>query len=80
MQVASLVPETWKADLSNPELVILVEIFKTTCGISCVTEFNKYKKFNLHELVNKIEEDDGKTPPEKPAATAEGLLDPEGSL
>lgn len=27
-EVASLVPETWKVDLSDPKMVILVEIFK----------------------------------------------------
>ena len=53
--MASLVPKTWKADLTKPEVVILVEIFKTTCGISCGTDFNKFKKFNLHELVSKTE-------------------------
>lgn len=50
-QVAALVPECCKADLNNPDVVILLEVFKTTCGISCARDYHQNKKFNLHELV-----------------------------
>jgi len=47
-QAAAAMPSSCTADLNNPEFVILVE---STCGISCVRDYYKYKKFNLHELV-----------------------------
>jgi hypothetical protein len=33
------------------KVVILIEIFKNTCGISAVRDFARFKKFNLHEIV-----------------------------
>ena len=50
-RIANLVPAHWKADLTNPEVVILFEVFKTTCGITCVRDFHALKKFNLHEII-----------------------------
>ncbi|OCB91693.1 hypothetical protein A7U60_g1045 [Sanghuangporus baumii] len=48
--IAQCIPERHKVDLQNPELFILVEIFKATCGMSVVRDYYKYKKFNVVEL------------------------------
>jgi len=50
-QVASLVASTHKVDLTNPEKVILVEIYQSICGISVVGgDWEALKRFNLAEL------------------------------
>ncbi|KAK6640940.1 hypothetical protein RUM44_012638 [Polyplax serrata] len=42
-----------KADLKNPELVVLIEVIRSMCCISVVPEFYTLKKYNLLELVLK---------------------------
>jgi len=50
-QVASLVASTHKVDLTNPEKVILIEIYQSICGISVVGgDWESLKRFNLAEL------------------------------
>lgn len=34
-------------DLKNPDVVLLIEIFRTSCGISVVDDFHKYNKYTL---------------------------------
>jgi len=48
--IAKCVPEVHKVDLSDPELFILVEIFKSVCGISVVKDYYRFKKYNVIEL------------------------------
>ncbi|KAF7995324.1 hypothetical protein HCN44_006431 [Aphidius gifuensis] len=45
-----------KADLSNPDIAIVVEIIKGHCLISIAPHYFKYKKYNLLELCNIKEE------------------------
>ncbi|KAI9298207.1 hypothetical protein K502DRAFT_327621 [Neoconidiobolus thromboides FSU 785] len=45
--LAAIVGPEHKVDLDNPDLTIVVEIFKSICGISVLTDFNKYKKYNI---------------------------------
>ncbi|TEB24702.1 hypothetical protein FA13DRAFT_1638326 [Coprinellus micaceus] len=52
--VASWVPEGHKVALDNPEIFILIEIFKSVCGVSIVRDYYKYSKFNVLELANKF--------------------------
>jgi len=51
-KVANLVGDKHRVDLSKPELVILVDIYTNTCGMSVVDgSFEKnLKRFNLNEL------------------------------
>ncbi|KIP11220.1 hypothetical protein PHLGIDRAFT_18101 [Phlebiopsis gigantea 11061_1 CR5-6] len=49
-EVAKCVPETWKVNLESPELFILMEIFKSVCGISVVREYYRLQKFNVMEI------------------------------
>ncbi|KAI5118142.1 hypothetical protein M0805_001741 [Coniferiporia weirii] len=48
--IAQCVPEPHKVDLVDPEIFVLVEIFKGTCGISVVRDYYRYKKFNVVQV------------------------------
>ncbi|KAF7316689.1 THUMP domain-containing protein [Mycena chlorophos] len=52
--IAQCVPQDagHSVDLGNPDLVILVEVFKSICGVSVVREYQKYKKFNVAEIAS----------------------------
>ncbi|KAL3426209.1 THUMP domain-containing protein [Phlyctema vagabunda] len=50
-QIAGLVSERHKVDLTKPDKVIIVEIYQTVCGISVVgSDWDALKRFNLAEL------------------------------
>ncbi|TCD70194.1 hypothetical protein EIP91_004373 [Steccherinum ochraceum] len=51
-ELAKCVPEKHTVDLESPELFILVEIFKSLCGISVVKDYYKLQKFNVMEIAN----------------------------
>ncbi|KAI9000624.1 hypothetical protein BD414DRAFT_404751 [Trametes punicea] len=51
-ELAKCVPEGHAVSLDNPELFILVEIFKSVCGISVVKDYYKLQKFNVMEIAN----------------------------
>ncbi|XP_065319026.1 THUMP domain-containing protein 1 homolog isoform X2 [Gordionus sp. m RMFG-2023] len=44
----------YKADLENPDISILVEVLCTTCGLSFVDNFFKFKRFNMLQYSNFI--------------------------
>ncbi|KAJ7707483.1 hypothetical protein B0H17DRAFT_1032850 [Mycena rosella] len=50
--IAKCVPEGHTVDLDDPELSILVEVFKSVCGVSVVSDYHKLKKFNVVEIAN----------------------------
>ncbi|KAJ7096520.1 hypothetical protein B0H15DRAFT_920948 [Mycena belliarum] len=50
--IAKCVPEGHTVDLADPELTILVEVFKSVCGVSVVRDYLKYNKFNAVEIAN----------------------------
>jgi len=52
--IAKSVPEPHKVDLKVPEVFILVEVFKTICGISVVHDYFRYKKFNVTEFCQSL--------------------------
>ncbi|KAJ3888311.1 hypothetical protein GG344DRAFT_90027 [Lentinula edodes] len=58
--IAECVPDRCKVNLTNPELFLLVEIFKSVCGMSVTTNYYTLHKYNVTELANdyaqKIEE------------------------
>ncbi|RHY99719.1 hypothetical protein DYB26_008976 [Aphanomyces astaci] len=55
-----------KVNLTAPHVVIVVEIFKNVCGVSVVTNFHQYKKFNVRMILDppakepKKDQDDNK--------------------
>ena len=50
--VAKVMPtdKSHVVDLKNPQLCIIVEVFKSICGISVVEDFYELKKFNVEVL------------------------------
>ncbi|KAF5240246.1 hypothetical protein FAUST_4410 [Fusarium austroamericanum] len=70
-KIADLVNPKHKVNLSNPDKVVLVEIFQTFCGVSVVDgkESEELKRYNLNELY-KVALDDKKKE-SKPAAEKE---------
>ncbi|KDR76001.1 hypothetical protein GALMADRAFT_247216 [Galerina marginata CBS 339.88] len=48
--VAQCVPEGHTVDLENPQIFILVEVFKSICGVSVVEDYYQLHKFNVTEL------------------------------
>ncbi|KAJ7455263.1 hypothetical protein B0H11DRAFT_250134 [Mycena galericulata] len=51
--IAKCVPEGHTVDLDNAELFILVEVFKSVCGVSVVRDYSDLQKFNAVEIANK---------------------------
>ncbi|QSZ31987.1 hypothetical protein DSL72_001556 [Monilinia vaccinii-corymbosi] len=50
-QVASLVNDNHKVNLTKPDKVIIIEIYQTICGMSVVgDDWEKLKRYNLYEL------------------------------
>lgn len=39
-----------KVDLTNPELSIIIEIIKSVCCVSVVTDYMLFRKYNLQEV------------------------------
>ncbi|EAU81933.1 hypothetical protein CC1G_06144 [Coprinopsis cinerea okayama7 len=50
--IASWVPEGHTVSLNEPDIFILVEVFKSICGVSIVKDYYKFSKFNVLELAN----------------------------
>lgn len=51
--IADIVGDRHKAEMENPELVIMVETFRNVCGISVVRDYVKLKRYNAAELLGK---------------------------
>ncbi|KAI9643435.1 hypothetical protein NHQ30_008054 [Ciborinia camelliae] len=50
-QVASLVDDSHKVNLTKPDKVIIIEIYQTICGMSVVgDDWEDLKRYNLYEL------------------------------
>ncbi|PFH48748.1 hypothetical protein AMATHDRAFT_149123 [Amanita thiersii Skay4041] len=50
--IALCVPQGHTVSLTEPDIFILVEVFKSTCGVSVVEDYYKLAKFNVVELAN----------------------------
>ncbi|KAF5340910.1 hypothetical protein D9758_012184 [Tetrapyrgos nigripes] len=48
--IASCVPEGHIVDLTNPKLFILVEVFKSVCGVSLTKDYYSLHKYNVMEI------------------------------
>ncbi|KAJ3987377.1 hypothetical protein F5890DRAFT_795786 [Lentinula detonsa] len=55
--IAECVPETYKVNLTHPALFVLVEIFKSVCGMSISTDYYTLRKYNVMELANDFAQD-----------------------
>ena len=56
--IAKLVGPSYKVDLSNYTVLVIVYIFKNICGVSVVQNYRNLKGFNL-EQINKARIEDG---------------------
>lgn len=50
--IAGCVPQGHTVDLGNPEVFVLVEVFKNVCGVSVVKDYYYLQKFNVMEIAN----------------------------
>ncbi|KAI8059572.1 hypothetical protein BC940DRAFT_313433 [Gongronella butleri] len=53
--VANLLPSTLTVDLSRPQYVIFVTVFKSVCGIGILHKYYERKKFNLLQQLKSAE-------------------------
>ncbi|KAG1775287.1 hypothetical protein EV702DRAFT_455289 [Suillus placidus] len=51
-EVAKCMPSNYTVDLDNPDVFVLVEVFKSTFGVSIVEDYYRFQKFNVMELAN----------------------------
>lgn len=51
-EVAKCMPSNYTVDLDNPDVFVLVEVFKSTFGMSIVEDYYRFQKFNVMELAN----------------------------
>ncbi|KAK1943912.1 THUMP domain-containing protein 1 [Phytophthora citrophthora] len=43
--------EKTKVNLTTPHSVLMVEVFRNTCGFSILTDFHRYKKYNVRSVI-----------------------------
>lgn len=48
--LADMIGTRHKVDLENPELIVMVQVFKGVCGISILPKYNEFKKYNIQEF------------------------------
>lgn len=53
--VAQQMPSTFRVKLEKPHLAILVEVLKTSCLIAIVENYERFCKFNVHELLQRLQ-------------------------
>ncbi|KAG2124124.1 hypothetical protein BD769DRAFT_1776608 [Suillus cothurnatus] len=51
-EVAKCMPSNYTVDLDDPDVFILVEVFKSTFGMNIVEDYYRFQKFNVIELAN----------------------------
>ncbi|KAG2029345.1 hypothetical protein BDR03DRAFT_881027, partial [Suillus americanus] len=51
-EVATCMPSNYTVDLDDPDVFVLVEVFKSTFGVSIVEDYYRFQKFNVMELAN----------------------------
>ncbi|KAG2139171.1 uncharacterized protein EDB93DRAFT_1241985 [Suillus bovinus] len=51
-EVAKCMPSNYTVDLDDPDVFVLVEVFKSTVGMSIVEDYYRFQKFNVMELAN----------------------------
>ncbi|KAL3661952.1 hypothetical protein V7S43_013243 [Phytophthora oleae] len=44
--------EKTKVNLTTPHSVLMVEVFRNTCGFSILTDFHRYKKYNVRSVID----------------------------
>ncbi|KAH6577500.1 hypothetical protein BASA60_003981 [Batrachochytrium salamandrivorans] len=52
--VGDLIPSHHKVDLETPQVCIIVEVFKSICGMSVTSDYYRLKRFNIENLDDSI--------------------------
>ncbi|KAF8119691.1 hypothetical protein EV363DRAFT_1495069 [Boletus edulis] len=52
IEIATCMPQNYVVDLNNPDVFVLVEVFKSVCGMSILRDYYKLHKFNVMMLAN----------------------------
>ncbi|KAL4072711.1 hypothetical protein V8B97DRAFT_1958058 [Scleroderma yunnanense] len=55
-EVAQCMPESYTVDLDNPDVFVLIEVFKSVCGASILRDYYRYQKFNVMTLAHEKNE------------------------
>ncbi|KAI9439795.1 hypothetical protein H4582DRAFT_1548033 [Lactarius indigo] len=50
--VVSCAPSEWTVNLNDAEVYILVEVFKSICGVGIVKDYYAHQRFNVMEIAN----------------------------
>ncbi|TRM64403.1 hypothetical protein BD626DRAFT_536395 [Schizophyllum amplum] len=73
--IAECVPPEFAVDLNEPDVFILVEVFKSVCGIGIVEDYYRLHKFNVAEVAKMCktgsEEQQSLTRLDKPAGSTQ---------
>ncbi|KAI9567389.1 hypothetical protein HD554DRAFT_2023890, partial [Boletus coccyginus] len=51
-EIAKCMPENYVVDLDNPDIFVLVEVFKSVCGVSVLRDYYRFHKFNVMAIAN----------------------------
>ncbi|RQM17027.1 hypothetical protein DD237_002074 [Peronospora effusa] len=41
-----------KVNLTSPRFVLMIEVFRNTCGFSVLTDFHRFKKYNVRSIID----------------------------
>ncbi|CAI5746493.1 unnamed protein product [Peronospora destructor] len=41
-----------KVNLTAPRSVLMIEVFRNTCGFSVLTDFHRFKKYNVRSIID----------------------------
>ncbi|KAG6611682.1 Trna acetyltransferase [Phytophthora cinnamomi] len=75
-----------KVNLTTPRSVLLIEVFRNTCGFSILTDFHRFKKYNVRSIIDppvpgqqtaKKGDKDGKTDKKEDDAVKDALAEAE---
>ncbi|CAG8793063.1 3417_t:CDS:2, partial [Dentiscutata erythropus] len=56
--IARLVGDDHIVNLDDPDLVIIVEIFKNICGMSVLSDYKRLKKYNIESIFEDKEQNE----------------------
>ncbi|GJQ08330.1 hypothetical protein GpartN1_g121.t1 [Galdieria partita] len=52
--IVDQMPATFHVKLRKPDFTVLVEVLRTSCLVTVVENYERYCKFNVHEIVGKV--------------------------
>lgn len=59
--IAEIVGPTHRVNLTNPQKVILVQVFKSHCGLSILDSWAQNRKYNVQEVLKQAIEAENKS-------------------